>query len=67
MESITDVLKCHKVPKIVVGIPPCCKSDVNSAFLDESASVAVRHCVEWLACQFDKKDRMCDSASGPTV
>ena len=40
---------------------------MNSAILDASTSTAVRSCVEWLACQVDTKDRMWDSASGPSV
>ena len=42
----------------MLGIPS--RVNVNSVILDESASAAVRHCVEWLSCLVDKKVRMCD-------
>ena len=69
-EAIIDVLKRGKFRKIVSGVPVRCRSiedNVSSATLDDSSSTKVNHCVEWLACHVDKKDQMCDFASGSSL
>ena len=43
------------------------RESVNSAILEASILASVRRCVEWFACQVDRKARIYHSASGPSV
>ena len=43
------------------------RESVNSAIFEASILTGVRRCIEWFASQVDRKARICDSASGPSV
>ena len=69
-ELSANVLKCRKFLQIVAGIPPgrgSIERQCELRNLDASTSATVRRCVKRLACQVDRKARMWDSASGPSI